>query len=224
MNVTDTNPNILFLSQSGGVPSRVETSPNFDSALESTFTLYSAELQHMLTSETHALILGGRVQSGNVDQTGTLIRDLTGIVDRHQSSPDMARANAYAYYQWQINEQLRLIGGLSYDHLESPTNTDLAPISQTSDSRDLIAPKLGITYEPWKRGEFRAAYSQSLGGLFFDNSVRLEPSLLAGFNQSYRSLIPGGVAGLRRPDRGHTLRRRWHRWFHRTGGRIADHG
>ncbi len=205
LNVTDTNPNILFLSQSGGMPTRVETSPNFDSSLDSTFTLYSAELQHMLTWERHTLILGGRVQSGSVDQTGTLIRDLTGIVDHHQSKPDMARANAYAYYQWQISEQLRLIGGLSYDHLESPTNTDLAPISQSSDARDLIAPKLGITYEPWKRGEFRAAYSQSLGGLFFDNSVRLEPSLLAGFNQSYRSLIPEGVAGLSPGSRFETL-------------------
>jgi hypothetical protein len=35
-----------------------------------------------------------------------------------------------------------------------------------------------------------------LGGVFFDNSVRLEPTEIAGFNQAFRSLIPESVAGL----------------------------
>jgi len=35
-----------------------------------------------------------------------------------------------------------------------------------------------------------------LGGLYFDNSVRLEPSQVAGFNQAYRSLIPESIGGL----------------------------
>ena len=205
LKLRDTDPNILFARQSGGNPSGVESSPGFDLSLDSDFALYSAELQHMLKFDTHSLIVGGRVQSGSVDQTAKLTRDLTGIVDHHQSSPDMIRANAYAYYQWNLNDKLRLIGGFSYDHLQSPINTDLAPISQETHSRDLLAPKLGITYEPWKRGEFRAAYTQSLGGLFFDNSVRLEPSLVAGFNQSYRSIVPEGVAGLSSGSRFETM-------------------
>ena len=196
LQLRDSDPNILFLRQSGGVPSAVESSPGYDLTLDSDFTLYSAELQHMLKFDTHSLIIGGRIQSGTVDQAALLSRDLTGIVAPHQSSPDMFRANAYAYYQWSLSEKLRLIGGFSYDHLRAPLNTDLAPISQQTDSRDLLAPKIGITFEPWERGEFRAAYTQSLGGLFFDNSVRLEPSLVAGFHQSYRSIIPEGVAGL----------------------------
>src|SRR5262249_681319 len=36
----------------------------------------------------------------------------------------------------------------------------------------------------------------SLGGLFFDNSVRLEPAQVAGFNQAFRSLIPESIEGL----------------------------
>jgi len=42
----------------------------------------------------------------------------------------------------------------------------------------------------------RASYTKSLGGLFFDNSVRLEPTQIGGFNQSFRSLVPESVAGL----------------------------
>jgi Tfp pilus assembly protein PilF len=203
--VSDTDPTILFTPQSGGTPTRVETSPAYDLSLDSEFTLYSAEVQHLFSFHPHSLILGSRLQLGDVDQMATLRRDLTGIVDSHRSTPDMQRANAYAYYSWDITDRIKLIGGLAYDHLESPINTDLAPISQRTDSRDLIAPKIGITFEPWDRGEFRAAYTQTLGGLFFDNSVRLEPSLVAGFNQSYRSLIPEGVAGLTPGSRFETL-------------------
>ena len=38
-------------------------------------------------------------------------------------------------------------------------------------------------------------YTRSLGGVFFDNSVRLEPTQIAGFNQAFRSLIPESVVG-----------------------------
>ena len=55
---------------------------------------------------------------------------------------------------------------------------------------------MGILWTPWRGGSWRAAYTRSLGGLFFDNSVRLEPSQIAGFNQAYRSLIPESSAGL----------------------------
>jgi hypothetical protein len=96
----------------------------------------------------------------------------------------------------QVFEPLRLIGGVSYDHIRYPENTDLPPISDKETSRELVAPKGGLLFQPWKRGFLRADYSQSLGGLFFDNSVRLEPSQIAGFNQAFRSLIPESVAGL----------------------------
>jgi hypothetical protein len=41
----------------------------------------------------------------------------------------------------------------------------------------------------------RAAWSRSLGGASLDQSLRLEPTEVAGFNQSFRSLIPESIAG-----------------------------
>jgi len=41
----------------------------------------------------------------------------------------------------------------------------------------------------------RFAYTRSLGGVSFDQSVRLEPSQVAGFLQAFRSIIPEAVAG-----------------------------
>ena len=42
---------------------------------------------------------------------------------------------------------------------------------------------------------FRGAYAEGLGGVTFDESVRLEPVQLAGFNQSYRTVISESIAG-----------------------------
>src|SRR5262249_50079636 len=39
-------------------------------------------------------------------------------------------------------------------------------------------------------------YTRSLGGVFFDNSFRLEPTQVAGFNQAFRSLAPESAVGL----------------------------
>jgi hypothetical protein len=42
---------------------------------------------------------------------------------------------------------------------------------------------------------FRAVYAQAVGGVSYDESVRLEPTQLAGFSQSFRTLISESLAG-----------------------------
>jgi hypothetical protein len=85
---------------------------------------------------------------------------------------------------------------MSYDRIDFPVNSDFAPVTEGQSNRDLFAPKAGLIFAPWEKGLFRASYTRSLGGLFFDNSIRLEPTQIAGFNQAFRSLIPESVAGL----------------------------
>jgi outer membrane receptor protein involved in Fe transport len=91
---------------------------------------------------------------------------------------------------------LRLTAGLSYDHLTFPANADLPPLTDAESHRSQFSPKAALDFAPWRGGHLRAAYSRSLGGLYFDNSVRLEPAQLAGFTTAFRSLIPESVAGL----------------------------
>jgi hypothetical protein len=91
---------------------------------------------------------------------------------------------------------LRIIAGLSYDHLTYPRNSEIAPLTEGQATRDLVAPKAGFLLEPWSRGLVRGAYTRSLGGVFFDQSVRLEPTQVAGFNQAFRSVLPESIAGL----------------------------
>ncbi|MBI3881305.1 MAG: FecR domain-containing protein [Verrucomicrobia bacterium] len=196
LTLTNPQPNVLFYRQSGGVPISIETAPGFDLDFRSTFTLYSAELQHIWQTPEHALVIGGRYQSGATDTRATLNRVFTGVVSDDLTRESLERGNVYAYGHWQIAEPLRLIAGVSYDHVSFPRNTDLPPLMPGGDSRDLVSPKVGLLFAPWNRGLLRASYTKSLGGMFFDNSIRLEPTQIGGFNQAFRSLIPESAAGL----------------------------
>src|SRR6185369_12379891 len=42
---------------------------------------------------------------------------------------------------------------------------------------------------------FRFAYTRSLSGTSFDQSFRMEPTEVAGFNQAFRSVIPETLVG-----------------------------
>jgi hypothetical protein len=110
-------------------------------------------------------------------------------------SPDFHRLNAYSYMHWEPVESLRLIGGLAYDYVSFPKNLNSPPVSSDDIDRDQLSPKAGLIWKATKSTTLRAAYARWLGGVSIDQSVRLEPSQIAGFVQSYRSVIPESAAG-----------------------------
>jgi hypothetical protein len=196
LDLRDPQPNVLFIRRSGGTIADVQPDRFFSLNLGSDFTLYSAEGQQIWESPNHAVVLGGRYQSGRVETDAVLRRGISGVVTDETDDYDLERANAYGYYFWRPMAALRLTAGLSYDWLTFPRNADLPPLAPAEDSKSRLSPKIGLTFEPWRDGYFRAAWTRSLGGLYFDNSVRLEPAQVAGFVSAYRSLIPESSAGL----------------------------
>src|SRR5262249_22450841 len=127
-------------------------------------------------TERQSLVFGARGQYGEIDTHAKLARVLTGVVTDQGADTTLEREDAYAYYSVKPLEPLRLIGGITYSRLSFPENTDLPPISSHEASSEIFAPKAGLLWTPWTRGLVRATYTRSLGGLFFDNSVRLEPT------------------------------------------------
>ncbi len=204
LTIHDDLPNTLTLRQIGGVTTQVINSQQnavpliLDSRAH--FGLYSAELQHIWETAHQTIVVGGRWQHGEVQTGGTLNPAFSGPIVEKFSNQDgsgtLERANVYGYYTLRPTASLSLIGGVSYDHIEFPMNADFPPVSLRETTREKFSPKVGILFSPWKHGLFRASYTRSLGGLFFDNSVRLEPTQVGGFNQAYRSLLPESVAGL----------------------------
>lgn len=156
---------------------------------ESDFYAYTAELQHILDRGPHSFIVGARHQSGR-NETVAISPTAQDI------ESDLERSTIYGYYHWQIFEPLKLMAGLSYDYLDFPENNDLAPFSSAQRTEEQVSPKAGFYYTPLKDTTIRGAYTRSLGGLFYDGSVRLEPTQVGGFNQAFRSVIPESVVGL----------------------------
>ena len=189
----------IFLVQSGGVPIEIQhppLGPLFTNDFSSRFILYSLEAQQVFESDHRSLVAGGRWQRGDVSVQSRLSRVLSGpITDQHESG-GFDRGDLYGYYTYRPVQPLRLTAGLSYSRIGFPENTDLPPISFQQTTRDQVSPKAGLQLAPWSHGLLRASYTRSLGGLFFDNSIRLEPTQVGGLNQAFRSSIPESVAGL----------------------------
>jgi hypothetical protein len=166
--------------------------------------LGTGDLQQIWQRNTHSVVMGGRFQAGEF-QTGNRLTNgfLTDFIQTNTVpfAPDqdiqshLVRGSVYLYDHWRVWDTLLLAGGLSFDWLTFPENHRYAPISDAEETRDQIAPKAGLIWTPARNATVRAAYFRGLGGVSLDQSVRLEPSQVAGFNQAYRSLIPEAVAG-----------------------------
>ncbi len=160
---------------------------------------YSAEVQQIWQTAANTLVVGARYQNGDLDTESALDRSFAGTttgITAQDIDSDLWRVSVYAYDYWQVLEKLQLIGGVSYDELHYPRNIDTSPIMDDETSISRISPKFGFLWTPAKNTQFRGFYTRSLGGFSLDQSVRLEPTQIAGFNQAFRSLIPESVAGM----------------------------
>ncbi len=186
----------FLLRDTNGTISDVSLTPlsqNYRDELE----IYLAEVQQIWQGEEHTVIVGGRYQHGSFETRNQhlgLGYDFTPSSGTYE--PGLERIGAYAYHNWHVAEPLLLTAGLSYDRLTFPENFRFAPVTQAEDRTDRVSPKAGLIWTPGSGTTVRFAYSQSLGGVSFDQSFRLEPVQVAGFNQAFRSLAPESTAGV----------------------------
>lgn len=163
--------------------------------------LYSAELQQIWETPGHTTVAGGLYQGGEFHITDLQDHpsELAGLFSEPAADqnfePDFQRTSIYAYHSWQILEPLLLVGGVSYDCVLFPENFRTVPLSDNEDIKAQWSPKVGLIWTPFRGTVLRGAYTRSLSGASLDQSFRLEPTQVAGFNQSFRSLIPESVAG-----------------------------
>src|ERR1022692_275615 len=100
------------------------------------------------------------------------------------------RISAYGYYQLKLGDSLKLTGGATYDWEHFPLNIGAPPLANQEDGRGRLSPKIGLDWTLPEGTRVRADFTRSMGGLINDSSTSIEPSEVAGFNQSFRSLIP----------------------------------
>jgi tetratricopeptide (TPR) repeat protein len=174
----------------------------FDFLTRREWEIYGAELQHIEQRDRHTFLLGGRWQEGDIETQALLNYRGPAFVGAFESpaanqnvETDYQRTGLYAYDYWQLSPSLTLIGGISWDRIDHPENFRNPPVSESQVVDDRISGKLGFTWRPSEWFTMRGAAAQGLGGLSFDESVRLEPTQIAGFNQAYRTAISESVVG-----------------------------
>lgn len=202
----DTTSYLLKSVNSGDPP--FEFSPVFlAEKLENHLTTESLEVQHLVTSSHFQTIAGMRFQAGTyrlgsdlswspiMDPFDTLYFPNPSITNQSFSARSL-RLTPYLYEHWHLTSKFCLIGGLAYDYQSLPQNPFLAPLGNGDRIEKQLSPKAGMVWEPTTHSSIRAAYAQSLGGANLDQSLRLEPTQLAGFAQAYRNLIPSSLAAV----------------------------
>jgi Flp pilus assembly protein TadD len=204
--LTVTNPfsptSLTFIPS--GVPT-VVYGLTMQECLQDDLTIYSGELQQIWQTPEHNTIVGARFQYGNFDihnqqnfpsiLGGTVFPPPPDDAADQNFSSLFRRISVYGYHQWQVFDPLQLIGGVTYDHITFPENFEAAPVSGTEQTEEQFSPKAGLIFTPLEGTTLRFAYACSLAGASLDQSYQLEPSQVAGFIQSYRSLIPESVVG-----------------------------
>jgi tetratricopeptide (TPR) repeat protein len=172
--------------------------------------LFTAEAQQIFETGRNTLIAGARYQTADHEASSTLgrstlfrFRTAAGIFpgsfraakNTQLINEDFERYSAYAYDTIEALPNLHITGGLSYDNLRAPVNYRNPPLTAGDDDTERVSPKAGVMWRATKSTLVRGAYSRSLGGTSFDQSIRIEPTQLGGINQAYRSLIPEALAG-----------------------------
>lgn len=166
--------------------------------------LYSAELQQIWEEAEHTTIIGARMQYGYFDVTNeendsaswpALFPNSSTPTWETNTSSLFKRFSIYGYHQWQILDPLQLIGGVTYDYMTYPVNFLYAPTSSQDKTVNKVSPKAGMIWTPLDNTTVRFAYTRSLDGMDVDQSYQLEPPQVAGFVQSFRSIIPESVGG-----------------------------
>jgi Flp pilus assembly protein TadD len=180
---------------------------HFDASYHGKLEIYTAELNQILQSTRLTLSVGARYQSGTFDTAARLYNPTSpsgsnldrlfggAATDTIYTSEGFERITGYGYLTVEPLDRLWFTGGLAYDELTYPRNFRNPPISSGQDHRDQLGPKAAVVWSPVREATLRGVFTRSLGGVSLDESYRLEQSQLAGFPQTFRSLISESEVG-----------------------------
>jgi len=174
----------------------------FDYQITKKFTTWTGEIQHLWQTSRNTLLLGGRAQAGTFGAS-TLFASadiaLTPFLPvpaaAQQIETDFERQSLYAYDYLTLPGGWTLLAGVTWDHIKRPDNWRNPPVNDRQVTREKTSPKAGFTYAPNRWVTFRGAYTEALGGVSFDEEVRLEPVAFGGINQAYRTVISESLVG-----------------------------
>ncbi|MCI0746868.1 MAG: FecR domain-containing protein, partial [Verrucomicrobia subdivision 3 bacterium] len=173
----------MVLTRLGNDIVDASVAPLYDIDYRSEFETYTAELTQLFQAGHHTFVFGGRINSGRFTTRNVLTNLETYYPGAspymyptgEDQETELWRGSAYAYDIWQVTPRLFLTAGVAYDRLDYPENFRNVPISTEQADEERVSPKGALHWTPVDSVTIRGVYSRSLGGVSFDESVRLEP-------------------------------------------------
>jgi tetratricopeptide (TPR) repeat protein/opacity protein-like surface antigen len=167
---------VYFIDTSFGFPIEIGLLDD----LRSRGNLYGAELQYLYKSEHFNVVAGGgyfRLKRKDKDDFRVSFDGL--IVDESVTATesDIGHANLYFYSRIQLPQNVTLTLGASVDAMKDRADSIA--------DRNLISPKIGITYSPILGTTLRAAAFRVLRKTLPTTNQTIEPTTVAGFNQFF---------------------------------------
>jgi Flp pilus assembly protein TadD len=165
------------------------------------FEIYTGEASHILQTQSHTTVAGVRVQSGDFNSVSEFDANPSGLPDIYgtkvstRGGGGFERRSGYLYHTWEVLPDLRLTGGFVYDDLTLPFNHRRSPLEVGQRAEAAASPKAALVWSPGSMVTLRGLYAESLGGVSYDESIRLEPTQLAGFPQAFRTLVSESLVG-----------------------------
>lgn len=191
-------PQLLLIEDGSGAVVATDAQP-FDVNLTDDLEIYTAELSQIFQHDRMTLVAGAQWQGGEFDFANTLnnapLPPFFLPPVNAAFSEDFNRFKAYGYLTVEPVDKLWLTAGLTWDQVKMPGNFRSLPQSSGSEDRNLLGPKAALVWIPCDAFALRGIYAQSLGGVSLEESFRLEPTQLAGFAQSFRTVISESIAG-----------------------------
>jgi tetratricopeptide (TPR) repeat protein len=171
---------------------------------QSHLVLYSVEAQQIALIGRQTFIAGARFQWSDKDAAQTVsdpngpflvIMGFANPISVQSISASSFTASAYIYDYLKVTDAFRLVGGLNFTHQDIPVNTVSAPITSEQHIQERLSPKAGFIWAPSDCSTVRAAYTRSLTGYDLGQSLRIEPTQVAGLLQTFRDPIPPALVG-----------------------------
>jgi Tfp pilus assembly protein PilF len=193
-------PQLTLIRKDGAVT--LAGSTPLDVNYHNEFEIYLGELNQLFQWNRVTLSLGGRWQGGSFQTQAQFPNAPPGLASLFnnpvaQASLDEGfnRLTSYGYLTVEPLDRLWLIGGAAYDDITYPDNYRNPPLASGEAHTYQLGPKAGLVWNPASLVTLRGAYTRSLGGVSADESYRLEQTQVAGFPQTFRSLISESVVG-----------------------------
>jgi outer membrane receptor protein involved in Fe transport len=169
--------------------------------------VYTAEVQQIATFGRQSVIAGARLEYTEENVANVVSHpqpddDKPLLGEQEPVSAQNLRATAYTttlyvYDYVTLTEALRAMAGLAFTDQEIPVNTDIPPITSDREEQEQVSPKAGIVWSPKPWFNLRGGYTRSMIGSGLSQSMRLEPTHVAGLVQTFRNVVPrGSVASL----------------------------